>query len=176
MTTNPQSFKKFKKVPLFLAVIFLAVSILSLYWISTQIDKNEELSKEAQTAWEKEETHRYEIQGLKNLLKDIAKEKAEIDSYFASSKNVVPFLDSMQALARRVGATSEIQSLDSSQGEFIVVMNAEGSFEALYKLLELLENSPYELEFLTVDFTKQTGEDTSDWQVFFKIKLLSFIP
>lgn len=176
MTANPQSFKKFKKVPLFLAVIFLIASALILYWVSSQIDQNKKLSQEAQAVWEKEETHRYEIQGLKNLLKDIAKEKAEIDSHFASSKNVVPFLDSMQALARGVGATSEIQSLDSSQGEFIVVMNAEGSFEALYKLLELLENSPYELEFLAVDFDKQVGEEVSDWQVFFKIELLSFIP
>jgi hypothetical protein len=44
----------------------------------------------------------------------------------------------------------------------------------------LLENSPYELDFLSVDFHKSSGDTKNKkdarWEAVFKMQLLSFIP
>ena len=39
-----------------------------------------------------------------------------------------------------------------------MAIKASGSFEALYKFLTLLENSPYELDFISMDIQKLGGE------------------
>lgn len=178
METNSKSFKKFKKTPLFLALAFLAVSVFVFFWLLHKINENKRLSAEARLEWLNEETRRYEIKSLDILLKDAEKEREELDAHFAQSSNIVPFLDSTQELAKKAGAASEIVSVDAlkEDGELAVVMRAAGSFESVYKFLELLENSPYELEFATVDLKKTNEANSAKWEAFFKIKLLSFIP
>jgi hypothetical protein len=61
-------------------------------------------------------------------------------------------------------------------------MKASGTFNVLYRFLALLENSPYELEFIGVNMDNGVVLDTvgknvaaSKWNAIFKVKLLSFI-
>ena len=77
------------------------------------------------------------------------------------------------------------------------MVKTPGTFDSLYKFLTLLENSPYELEFVGMDLTREgdftsvavetpadgTGAQTivppsikiPRWQATFDVRLLSFI-
>jgi hypothetical protein len=61
------------------------------------------------------------------------------------------------------------------------LQQTSGSFEAIYKFLNLLENSPYELDFLSMDMHKMApdvvvkGAQNLKWEAVFKIKLLTFV-
>lgn len=177
MPSDPKSFRKFKKAPLLFAFIFLAAASLGLYFVYREIRENKNLARVARSEWETEERHRYEIQAMEILLADTMTERAELDKHFARTKNVVPFLDTLQALARKVGAKAEVLSVDVvAESGLSVTLQSEGSFEAIYKFLELLENSPYELEFSTVDIGRTDQGEDVNWEGFFRMKLLSFIP
>ena len=179
MQNTPKSFRKFKKVPFFLSIVFLALSSTALVFLFWQINTNKKLTIAARTEWQEEEARRYEIKSLAILLEDVAAERTALDAHFARSTNVVPFLDSIEELARKVGADPEVVSVDPapSGAELGVTARARGSFGAVYKFLELLENSPYELEFTTVDIQKISGDKAGEtWEIFLRFKLLSFLP
>lgn len=179
MQSNPRSFKKFKKAPFFLSVLLLALSSAGFFFLFQEVNENKKLTEEARAKWQMEEARRQEIRSLEIFLEDVIVKREEFDSHFARSSNIVPFLDSIEELARRVSAEPEVVSVDSTQdGQGLtVVVRASGSFGALYKFLELLENSPYELEFTTVDISKTSGAQAGkDWEAFFRLNLLSFLP
>ena len=78
-----------------------------------------------------------------------------------------------------MGVKAEVVSVDITKdsSSLIVEINASGSFETIYKLIMLLENSPYNLEFISVnikDSDTSVGK-SSQWTATFQIKLLSFI-
>jgi translation initiation factor IF-2 len=103
---------------------------------------------------------------------------------------VVPFLDTLEGLATKVGIKAETASVDIAPDSLslLVKINTSGSFEAIYKFLTLLENSPYELEFTGFDMQKEDSilatpdlvlnkdikKQNSKWRATFNIKLLSF--
>ena len=132
-----------------------------------------------------QETERREgIKLLNSSISKIEKEKSLLESHFAQSSNIVPFLDTIEALGNKVGAKTEVMLVDVpvESKNLNINMKASGSFEEIYKFITLLENSPYELEFISIDVQKQGAIDTStknnkktDWEADLKMKLLSFI-
>lgn len=172
-----RSFRKFKKEPLILSIALLAISVSAFWFIEGRINNNKTIGDEAEASWLKEADRREEIRSLDRLVKDVEEEKKELESHFAQSSNVVPFLDMLEKLAFSTSAESEIISVGVSKdkAELLIEMRTTGTFEAVYKYLLLLESSPYQLEFITVDLHKLSGEG-ADWGGNFKIKLLSFVP
>ena len=137
-----------------------------------------------QIEWQNETNRRNEIKSLERSIKAIDQEKILLESHFAQSSNIVPFLDTIEQLASRVKAKSEVVSVDilKDVNQFLVVIKTSGSFESIYKFVKLLENSPYELEIASLDIQKSSAQTVSDkkvaipqWEAVFKIKLLSFI-
>jgi len=184
MQDSPHSFQKFKKVPLLLSVIFLAFSSTVFVFLYKGAKSNQMISEKMQTEWQTEATRREGIKSLDHSIKAIEGERALLESHFTQSSNVVPFLDTIEKLALEVQAESEVVSVDipKEENKLLVAIKASGSFEALYKFLTLLENSPYELDFISMDIQKLGGEIVSDkirlfsqWSAIFRIKLLSFI-
>lgn len=175
---NPKKFKKFKKIPLILAAVFLALAGLALFYLWQEFMSNKKLAAEARAEEQARLARGYEMKTLQIFMKNTVEQRVILNSHFAESKNVVPFLDAVEELGRKVGAKPEVVSVETPKGTdgLLVTLKALGSFESLYKFLELLENSPYELEFVSVDLTKQTSESGSIWQAQWKIKLLSFLP
>ena len=62
----------------------------------------------------------------------------------------------------------------------ILKMKDTGSFSQVYKFITLLENSPYELEFTSVNIHSLLKEDKNNtqktiWEADLSIKLISFI-
>jgi hypothetical protein len=128
--------------------------------------------------WGTEAARRDEIKSLDNLMRKIEEQKKQVETHFIQSSNPVPFLDTIEKLASSVNAKNLVSSVDISQdGQFLIVgMNVAGSFESFFKFLTLLENSPYELEFILVDIQRDNIDSKiGGWSAVLKIKLLTFI-
>lgn len=177
------SFRKFKKVPLIISSILLVVSFLVYFFIYKKINQNNQIFEETQSIWLQEYSKKNEIKSVERYLKTIEEEKALLDSHFIKSSDIVPFLNTIEKLAPQVKASTEVTSVDVLPGNtsLTVGVKASGSFEGLYKFLTLLENSPYQIEFLSMSMRKNEAEIASgdktvpEWSAVFKIKLLSFM-
>jgi len=176
--------KHLNKIFLILSVVFLVFSCAAFIFLHGLIKNNQKTSQEILIEWQKESVRRDDIRLMGRSLKAIEKDRIDLDTHFAQSSNVVPFLDTLETLAMAVKAKSEVTSVDISKDkqQLVVGLRAFGSFEVLYKLMLLLENSPYELEFLSLDLQRESGGDISEdgasspeWSASFKIKLLSFL-
>lgn len=179
MQNNSKQFKKFKKTPLLLAGLFLIFSVAALLWTYKEIKATEADSHKAQAEWQAETVRRDEIRSLERSIRDVEGERRELESHFAESANIVPFLDTMEKLAQLAGAESEVTAVDipKDKDELVVSLQTKGDFAAAYKFVKLLENSPYELEIGAMDLQRSTvGEEGgSFWEGHFTIHLLSFV-
>lgn len=178
------NFQKFKKTPLFLSIIFLTFSCFVFFFLYREIQNNSVISEQAQVAWQSEANKRAEMQSLNRLLKTIEQERTLLETYFIQSSDIVPFLNMVEKLAPKVGAQAEIVLVDipKDNSGLMVEMKVLGHFEALYKFLTLLENSPYELDFISMNIQKLGGETVSNgeslfpaWSTVFRVKILNFI-
>ncbi len=171
-----------KKIILMASVLVFAAAsgILSLAW--GQIGRNNTAALAAEALWREEVTKREEAKTLDRTMKSIEKERAMLDSHFARSSDIVPFLDTLERLGTEAGANAEVFSVDADRdgSSIIAGVKAEGSFQALYKMLLLLENSQYAISLESADFqTPDGGDDASlspEWTASFRIRLLSFMP
>lgn len=171
------------KIPFSLAIGFLFVSVSVFYFFYTKTNDNNQKTQIAEADWQAEASRREEIRTLDRSLKMLSAERTSLETHFAESKNIVPFLDTIEDLAPSVGVVAEVTSVDiPKEGTVLMAgMKASGSFTGLYKFLTLLENSPYELEFMSMKIDKNVGTaesgktaQGSTWDLSLKIKLLSF--
>jgi len=174
----------FKKTPLFLSILLLIFFCVAFFFLNRLINNQVATSDKILSEWQKEASRREEIKSLNRSIQTIENEKSLIETHFAQSSNIVPFLDTIEGLAPKVGAQAEVTSVDIAKDNtgLMVGIKLSGSFESIYKFLLLLENSPYELEFVSMDIQKtlikvdpNSKVKTFPWEAVFKIKLLSFI-
>src|SRR3989338_9872107 len=174
----------FPKVPLLLSIIFFMFSCFAFFFLYREINNNNKKLQLAENEWQVEAFRQDEIKMLENSIKIVEGEKAQLETHFAQSSDIVPFLDTIEELAGVAGTKAEVVSVDilEDYAGLSVGMKASGAFNGLYKFFTLLENSPYELEFISIDMHRETGPDASGknvtvpkWNCFLKIKLLSFI-
>lgn len=177
----------FQKIILFLSLILLVFFCFSFLFLYKAINDNNKKTEQDMVKWQIETRKRENIISLDNSLQKLQDDRAKLETHFAKSSDVVPFLDTIEKLAPTVGAVAAVDSVNTGVGldkaVLMVGLKASGSFEAVYKFLTLLENSPYELDFVSMDIHMLAGPDTADknvgnskWEAVFKIKLLSFIP
>lgn len=174
---------KIKKGPLILSIIFLGFSCFAFLFIYKGIEENGKFTEQAQAKWQEEATRRNEAKTLDRTMKAIKVERTLLETHFAKGSDIVPFLDTLEGLATKANADAEISSVDvlKDNGGLAVGMKVSGSFSSVYKLLRLLENSPYELEFdsvslQTISVDNPLGEEIFQWEASFKMRLISFIP
>ncbi|MBI2630650.1 hypothetical protein HYW73_00330 [Candidatus Nomurabacteria bacterium] len=174
MGNNSKKFKKFKKAPLLLSFAFLLASSYAFVFLYMKVGENKEISLKAHAEWQAEANRRDEIRSLARSIKEIQAERTELETHFAESSNIVPFLDTLEKLAVLAGAKADVKSVDieEEKSELTVSIQTIGSFESTYKFIRLLENSPYELEIISFDIKKSGA---GEWAGLFKIRLLSFV-
>jgi hypothetical protein len=185
------SFKKFKKGPLISAFIFLIASVAVFVLLQKEINKNYQTSKDRETELAAEALKKTETKSFEQILKTVESERALLDKHFIKNSDVALFLDVIENLAPQVKATAEVTevAVAPDNTSMTVGLKADGSFEALYKFIKLLENSPYQLEIYSMSMQRigasaestvveEGGEvkEVVKWSAVFKIKLLSFIP
>lgn len=174
----------FPKIPLFLSLAFFGISLSLFFYFYREINSNNKESQNQNLQWQSQALKRDEIKTLDYSMKIIEKEKTQLETYFTQSSDIVPFLNTIEGLARQMGAKAEVVSVDilKDNNGLMVGMKISGTFNGLYNFLTLLENSPYELEFVSMDIRRETEPDVSSkniivpkWGGSLRIKLLSFI-
>ena len=107
-----------------------------------------------------------------------------LENHFTQSSDPVPFLNLIEKLGLDSAAKTTVTSVDISpdKASLLVGIKTGGTFESVYKFLNLLENSPYELEFVSMDIQNLDVQNitskkvkTLGWEGNFKIRLLSFV-
>ncbi len=172
----------FPKIPLFFSATFFVLSLSIFLFAYKLTNDNNQGSEMKETKWQTEAARREGIKTLESSVKMIEGDRLQVEAHFAKSSNVVPFLDTIEGLAPKVGAKAEVSSVAPVSGGagLLVGMTASGTFGSLYKFLTLLENSPYELEFVGMDMHRESSGDKSStlprWNVNLQMKLLSFTP
>ena len=174
----------FQKIPLFLSVIFFIVFSAIFVFLYGKINDNNQKAQQDMITWQQEASRRDQIISLDRLLQNIQGDRSQLETHFAKSSDVVPFLDTIEKLAPKVGAVAAVDSVvaGTDNTSLSVGLKASGSFESIYKYLTLLENSPYELDFISMDIhnlapdTSVKNVQSSKWEAVFKIQLLSFVP
>jgi hypothetical protein len=174
-----------QKKSLIISIIFFMFSCFIFVSLYGNINDIKGRSQLAQEKWQTEATQRENAISLVNSIKAIEPERALLETHFIRSSDVVPLLDTIEKLAKEVGTDSEVVSVDvaGNNSSLVVGMKTSGSFETIYKLIKLLENSPYDLEFTSADIQNENIQAVSanknnkagQWTATFKIKLLSFV-
>lgn len=167
---------------LVVSIIFFGLSCFIFIFLYRLVNNNKQTSQMMQEKLQTEMAHRESAKSLASSVKKVEQERVMLETHFVRSSDVVPFLDTIENLAKNVGTKSEVVSVDVSEdlSSLVAQMRVSGSFEAIYKLVLLLENSSYELEFISMDIQNSNTENLSadqntKWNATFKIKLLSFV-
>lgn len=178
--------KNLQKIPLILSTTLFIFGCFVFVFLLKQTNDNNQKAKDGASAWQEEVSRREEITSLNYSLDQNTNDITLLENHFANGSDVVPFLDTIENLAPLSGTKVKISSVDAGaiKSGLVIGLKVSGSFENVYKFLTLLENSPYELNFLSVDIhTLPAASDTSlknikssNWEGLFKIQLLSFIP
>jgi len=174
-----------QKKSLILSIIFFIFSCFVFLFLYKDINNKKEISQQTQEKWQAEATRRKNARSLVNSIKVIESERTLLETHFVQGSDVVSFLNIIEKLATEVGVKAEVISVDITKDSpsLIVEMKTLGSFETIYKLIMLLENSPYNLEFVLVNLQNQNKENISAnktnkaqlWMATFQIKVLSFV-
>ncbi|MDQ3245069.1 MAG: hypothetical protein M3P22_01870 [bacterium] len=171
--------KNNKIISLILAILLTLGAYGVFYFIYKKTNDNKTITKTSYEEWQKEDERREIIKSLDRSLKKIEVEKQALESHFVSSKDVVPFLNFFEKSGTLVGADTEVSSVSVAidNSAILVDLKTNGSFEAVYKYITLIENSPYELEIVSFTLNKgnESESSSSTWNAIFKIKLLSFL-
>ena len=172
----------FKKLPLILSTTLLIFSCFVFFSLYMKIKNNIIDSDSTFSEWKNEYDKREEIKLLNNFIKSTQEKRLLLDTHFAQSSNIVPFLDMFEKLGSQLGLKVEIISVNipSDNTGLEVAVKASGRFEFIYKFIKLLEISPYEIEIASFDMRKTSSLETdsnqsSEWSVNLSLKLLSFI-
>ena len=180
-------------------ILFIAFSV-TFYLFYKQIQNKKKNSETILSELKMEDSRRNEIKTIIKSIDGIQANSELIKVHFANNLNLVPFFDTINGFAHKIGGEVTIASVDimsdvatPNKNELTMNIKISGSFKIVYQFLKLLENSPYEIEFMSADMQKVGGQDTgssttgsttvvskvvkpSSWEGTFKIKLLSFIP
>ncbi len=180
-----QKSKLNKTLLIFSITIFLACCFL-FFFLYRGVKSNVEMSKESQVALDKEILRREEVKKFNDSFKSIEQDKTLFETHFAQSSDIVPFLNTIEKMAESVNIKAEVSFVEVSKDNtgLVVEMKDTGNFEGVYKFLTLLENSPYELEFTSIEMHSVPADElmknkknikVNTWEAIFKIKLISFI-
>ncbi len=170
----------FPKTPFFLSILLLIFSCSLFYFLYNKIENNYIIAKEFNIEAQKKINYLDELRDIDRGIKIIEKETTELEKHFVYSSNLVPFLDAVEKLASTVNVAAETSFVNISPDNLSLIMglNAKGSFRSLYKFFTLLENSVYELKFVSLDIFKEVTQNTkniSKWETNIVIELISFI-
>src|SRR3989338_524694 len=95
METN-RSFRKFKKEPLIFSMILLLLALSAFAFLYNRTNQNKKLSEETEMKWQAEPSGREKKKSLERLFKEVEEKRIALESHFAQSSNVVPFLDMLE--------------------------------------------------------------------------------
>lgn len=181
MTTD----KTIKKM--FVTLLSLNVVGVSLYcFMLYQIFSERKQTKEAVSTLTDELKKEGELRGLSGALTRTTTERQKIDKYFVDIKGSAQFLEELQSFAVDSETSIKLESAEvEGKSVLRVDFSASGSFGGIYRLMELLENTPYvtetksmnlsKVQIVVEEKSKNTTKGSSLWSGSFSVRLLSFV-
>lgn len=167
-----------------ISILCLSVCMFAFVYVLREIQSKNEAATQAIEEFKTESERINKISALNEEIKTIKDKTDKLDTHFAKSSDIVPFLDNLQSLGVLAGAPLEVSSVSlSPEGDTLdVEVKAEGSFVSVHKLLALMQNSQYQLQFSMVKFStntflaadKKIKSSNPTWEAVFTIKLTSF--
>ena len=119
--------------------ILLVIIAGILYGLALFVIEKKGASVRVLYAQLEEDTHREQnVNTLRHLVTDTAKERASLDRYFVSGGDVVGFIEYIESLGRRSGASVELSSVDVINTEpktLQISFKATGSWESVAYML-----------------------------------------
>jgi len=122
------------------------------------------------------------LQNISSMLKEISAERAKIESYFVDIKGSAGFLEKLQDFGEKAKVSISLDNVDiEDKSALRIDFSANGTFGEVYRLLQILETTPYAIEVRSVNLNKvnisaQGGNKSGNlWSGSFSIRLLSFI-
>lgn len=122
------------------------------------------------------------------LLKDIQPDLDKLSSRLVASEGAVPFIDTIETLARETGLAITTQSISQAQApegadtfeRLQLVLSTDGSWSSTYKFLTLLETLPYKITLKSTSFTREdagtatvsTSTKAKNWKSSFIVDVL----
>lgn len=110
---------------------------------------------------------------LKTLMNEIIEEKQKIDSVFLDKESIINFIENLESIAGKTGASIKIGNINDNQEKkgLSLQFNLTGNFNQLFHYLILLEKLPYLINIERMDFKKLAP---NEWGANFEILVNSF--
>lgn len=173
------------KIVLLMAVLNAIVFGACLYLFTEIKSKNKyiaSVASEFASASEKES----KIADIKSVIRMRAEDKAYIDAHFVDGGDIAGFFGEVEDLGKQTGVLVEIGTADFTKDKtkkLRLVFKASGSFEAIIRFIELLENFKYELVQKRVAIEKDSMQVVSPdkgkpgivWRGDFELELSSLV-
>lgn len=181
--------------------LILIISTLTLiallgafvYLINVIKNKNKHISVVAATLQEKID-EKDNMKVLEKKMVDLGDTRTKINGYFVDTSNIDTFVEYLEGLGDTYGATLVVQSVDTPKNEknkLVFSIEIDGNFSNVTKIVSILENSPYNINFNSLYINKITetvqGESIdpkskapiapitkSSWQATANFNVLSF--
>lgn len=164
-----------------ISVLFMLGSLTIFYFLYKAIESHQATIDAKQEEWQAEEDRRNEIKNLERTVKTLEDKRIKLESHFVSGEDPVNFLNHLEDLARSVGGSAEVSTVDlgKENKSLTVSLKATGSFDAMYRFITLLENSEYKMEIKNLvlqssDTELIKGSNIKKWSLGVDLKLLTF--
>lgn len=115
------------------------------------------------------------------LVRETAEERSVIDRHFVSPEGVVAFIEEVENLGRKAGATIEVRGVEvaaEASGSdvienLILTLSGGGSYEKAARLASLLENIPYVSRVAKFSLERREGAGKSpQWDVHLTLRVI----
>src|ERR1017187_7999453 len=97
----------FLKISRFFSLIIFIFSCFVFVFLYRRTNQNNQKAELGTIAWQTETNRRDDITSLDNSLEQVAGNRALLDTHFAQSSDVVPFMNTIEQLGLPTGASVE---------------------------------------------------------------------
>lgn len=167
----------------------IAANILGASWFGLmlyQIFGERGRTAAALTELATEQKREENLRELSGALSQTEREREIIGKYFVDLKGSAKFLEELQTFGRSAGAPMRLENVDvEDKSTLRVDFSVNGAFGDVYRLIELLEATPYAIKIQTMNLSKisvslddKKAKEKSGsglWSGTFSIRLLSFV-
>ena len=164
-------------------IIFVVLAVLALlggavygglYW---SIGKKEQNISGLLVTIQEESKKTLQIKTLTDVVENSTKDRAELETYFIKTEDIVGFIEKVEALGASAGIGTDIKGVNvlGEGGSYLQMeLETKGSLRGTLQFLTLMELLPGALSFDKVFMTESIKEKEKVWEGSFAVRVFSF--
>ncbi|MDE2188804.1 MAG: hypothetical protein KGJ35_03715 [Patescibacteria group bacterium] len=167
---------------LFVSILTVCVAAISYNFLYHQALSKAEAAAVAEAKVASMAATSIEEKKTAEIFATTATERSQLSDSMVSEGNAVPFIDSVEGIAAKSGATISLSSLSSgtdsasSHATVLASVTIRGSWQNALRALELLENLPYAISMQNLNLTETNSSDAKSapqWTINVSLSVLS---